>query len=248
MPYVVTSEEWTKARIALLTKEKELQRLRDELAAERRALPWERIPPSKLETYTFTTDAANKTATLSDLFGNASQLIIVHHMWSPTDETNCPSCSFFADQYNGVDVHLKHRDTSFVVVSRAPIEKLEAMKKRMGWTFKWVSQNPTSTFNQDLGVSVDPGVTPTVPYNYTGPIPDGSTIKFAAEMPGVSVFSKDPVNKDSNEIYHTYSTFARGVDPLNVAYQLLDLTPIGRDEDRLPWTMEWVRRKDEYED
>ncbi|KAJ3034711.1 hypothetical protein HDV00_004756 [Rhizophlyctis rosea] len=248
MPTIVSPEEWTTARLALLTKEKELQRLRDDLAAERRNLPWERVPPAKLENYAFVVDSSGKTQTLHDLFDGKTQLIVIHLMFGPKAENPCQSCSFWADSYNGVDEHLKHRDTSFVVVSRAPIEKIEHRKSLMNWTFKWVSQSATSTFNQDLGVSLDAGITPTVPYNYTQPIPQGETIKTASEMPGVSVFSKDPGNKESGEIYHTYSTFARGVDGLNVAYQFLDLTPKGRDEDGLAWPMAWVRRRGEYED
>jgi predicted dithiol-disulfide oxidoreductase (DUF899 family) len=226
----VSNEEWLAARKGFLAKEKEFTRLRDELARQRRELPWVKVE----KTYVF--DGPNGKETLSDLFAGRSQLIVNHFMFGPDWGEGCPSCSFWADTYNGVVVHLEHRDASFVVISRAPLEKLEAYKKRMGWGFKWVSALHND-FNGDYHVSFTPEEQKTAVYNYNA----GGF--GSSEAPGVSVFAKD----DTGNIFHTYSCYARGLDTLNGAYQLLDLLPKGRDEQGLPYPMAWVRRHDKYE-
>ena len=227
---IVSQNEWLAARRALLAKEKEFTRARDRLSQERRALPWVKVD----KTYAF--DGPNGKETLSDLFSGRSQLIVYHFMFGPDWTEGCPSCSFWADNYNGAVVHLNHRDVSMAAVSRAPLEKLEAYKKRMGWSFRWVSSLNTD-FNWDYHVSFRPDQKDAV-YNYRPRKPE------AAEAPGVSVFIKG----DDGQIFHTYSCYARGLDTLNGAYQLLDLVPKGRDEDGLTFPMAWVRRHDRYED
>ncbi len=230
MHKIVSNDEWLAARKGFLAKEKEFTRLRDELARQRRELPWVKVE----KTYVF--DGPNGKETLSDLFAGRSQLIVNHFMFGPDWGEGCPSCSFWADTYNGVVVHLEHRDASFVVISRAPLEKLEAYKKRMGWGFKWVSALHND-FNRDYHVSFTPEEQKTAVYNYNA----GGF--GSSEAPGVSVFAKD----DTGNIFHTYSCYARGLDTLNGAYQLLDLLPKGRDEQGLPYPMAWVRRHDKYE-
>ncbi|MCA9986940.1 MAG: DUF899 domain-containing protein [Anaerolineales bacterium] len=230
---VVSREEWLAARRAHLAREKELTRLRDELSRERQALPWVRVDAD----YQFGGPAGPES--LADLFGPHSQLIIYHFMYGADWEEGCPSCSFWADNFNGIDVHLAHRDISLVVVSRAPQAQLDAYKKRMGWSFKWVSSYGTS-FNEDYHVS------PTADeiaqgrrfYNY------GEGELRGDESPGISVFYKD----ESGAIFHTYSCYSRGLDMLNGAYHFMDLAPQGRAEATLPWTMAWLRRHDQYED
>ena len=230
MHKIVTNEEWLAARKGFLVKEKEFTRLRDELARQRRELPWVKVE----KTYVF--DGPNGKESLSDLFAGRSQLIVNHFMFGADWNEGCPSCSFWADTYNGVVVHLEHRDASFVVISRAPLEKLEAYKKRMGWSFRWVSALHTD-FNRDYHVSFTPEEQKTAVYNYEA---NGFG---SSEAPGVSVFARD----DAGNIFHTYSCYARGLDTLNGAYQLLDLLPKGRDEQGLPHPMAWVRRHDKYE-
>ncbi len=230
MHKIVTNEEWLAARKGFLVKEKEFTRLRDELARQRRELPWVKVD----KTYVF--DGPNGNESLSDLFAGRSQLIVNHFMFGADWNEGCPSCSFWADTYNGVVVHLEHRDASFVVISRAPLEKLEAYKKRMGWSFKWVSVLHTD-FNRDYHVSFTPEEQKTAVYNFKA----GGF--GSSEAPGVSVFARD----DAGNIFHTYSCYARGLDTLNGAYQLLDLLPKGRDEQGLPHPMAWVRRHDKYE-
>jgi predicted dithiol-disulfide oxidoreductase (DUF899 family) len=230
MHKIVTNEEWLAARKGFLAKEKEFTRLRDELARQRRELPWVKVD----KTYVF--DGPNGKESLSDLFAGRSQLIVNHFMFGADWNEGCPSCSFWADTYNGVVVHLEHRDASFVVVSRAPLEKLEAYKKRMGWSFKWVSALHTD-FNRDYHVSFTPEEQKAAVYNYEA----GGF--GSSEAPGVSVFARD----GAGNIFHTYSCYARGLDTLNGAYQLLDLLPKGRDEQGLPHPMAWVRRHDKYE-
>ena len=228
---VVTSEEWLRARRALLVKEKELTRARDELAATRQALPWERVAKA----YVFETEMGQRT--LRELFDGCGQLIVYHFMYGPDWMEGCPSCSFWTDSWDGTQIHLAHRDTSFVMASRAPLGSLLAYQKRMGWSVPWVSSLDTD-FNMDFGVSFtedqqrDGGL-----YNYA---PAEHPME---EAPGLSVFVAD-----GEEVFHTYSCYARGLDPLNTAYQLLDLTPKGRDEAALPWTMAWLRRHDAYGD
>jgi len=227
-PRIVSHAEWLEARKAHLAKEKEFTRARDELARQRRELPWVKVE----EPYTF--DAAEGRVSLGDLFGGNGQLLIYHFMMGPDWEEGCPSCSFWADNYNGVDVHLAHRDTALVAVSRAPLAKIDAYKKRMGWTFRWVS-SAGSDFNFDYDASFRPDEEG-LRYNF------GTIKPFGEETPGISAFRRG----DGGEIYHTYSTYARGLDMLNSAYHLLDLTSKGRDEQDLPWPMAWVKRHDRY--
>jgi predicted dithiol-disulfide oxidoreductase (DUF899 family) len=230
---VVSNDQWIEARKRLLIKEKEFTKARDQLSRERRDLPWERVEKS----YVF--DGHDGKETLSDLFAGKSQLIVYHFMFDPSWEAGCKSCSFWADNFNGIDVHLKHRDVSLLAVSRAPLPKLEAYKRRMGWSFKWVSSFDND-FNYDLYVSFTPQqmAEGLAYWNYTKQKP------FEAETVGISVFCKE-----QNRVFHTYSCYSRGVDMLNGAYHYLDLTPKGRDEaDQKPHAQAWVRRHDEYQD
>ena len=230
MHKVVSDAEWLAARKGLLAQEKEFTRAREELARQRRELPWVKVE----KPYPF--DGPNGQETLSDLFAGRRQLIVNHFMFGPDWNEGCPSCSFWADTYNGIVVHLEHRDASFVVVSRAPLQKLEAYKRRMGWSFKWVS-SLNNDFNRDYHVSFTPEEQKTAVYNY-------QAAGFgSSEAPGVSVFAKG----EDGQIFHTYSCYARGLDMLNGAYQLLDILPKGRDEEGLPHPMAWVRRHDKYE-
>lgn len=229
---VVTQSEWQKARIALLKKEKKMTRLRDELAVERRALPWVKIEKE----YAF--DAPEGKVTLADLFKGRSQLVIYHFMFGPEWKEGCPSCSFVSDHIDGTLVHLSNRDVSVAVVSRAPLTKIVAFKNRMGWKFNWVSSFD-SDFNTDFNVSFTKTkkAEGTVFYNYTRQ-------KFPSEeAPGVSVFYKDA----AGNIFHTYSTYGRGVEALIGTYTILDMAPKGRDEDHLQFGMQWVRHHDHYE-
>ena len=228
---IATREEWLQARKALLAEEKEFTRARDALSARRRALPWVRIDkPYRFET-------PNGVTTLSGLFGSRKQLLVQHFMFAPDWEKPCKSCSFWADGFNGVVDHLAQRDTAFVAVSRAPLEKLEARKRRMGWVFPWVSSGD-SDFNYDFAVSFreEDMKAGTATYNYA---PKQGTMN---ELPGISAFVKD----DDGAVYHTYSCFARGLDLMNPAYNYLDLTALGRQEEGLPMAMSWVRLRDEY--
>lgn len=230
---VVTEQEWLTARQELLRKEKQLTRLRDELSRERRELPWVKTEKE----YVF--EGAKGKETLADLFAGRSQLIIYHFMLGPEWEEGCPSCSFLADHIDGALKHLAARDVTLVVASRAPLARIEAFKKRMGWKFKWVSSYG-SDFNFDYHVSFSKEeiASGKVIYNYGTP-------KFLGEeMPGASVFYKD----EAANIFHTYSAYARGLDILLGAYNYLDLAPKGRDEDGLAFTMSWVRHHDRYGD
>ncbi len=224
---IVSHEEWVNARKAFMAKEKEFTRLREELARERRGLPWERVDKA----YVF--DTAEGKATLSDLFGGKGQLIVQHFMFGPDYQEGCPSCSFWTDNFEGIEGHLAARDTAFVLVSRGPLDKILAYRKRMGWTFRWVS-SLANDFNYDYGVSRRPGEK-LLDYNF------GTIQRDADEHPGISTFIRQ-----NGAIFHTYSVYARGIDTLNGAYQLLDLTAKGRDEESLPWPMAWVRRHDKY--
>lgn len=227
---VVSHEEWLADRTALMAREKEFTRLRDELSRQRRELPWEKVT----KPYTF--DGPRGKETLADLFEGRSQLVVYHFMFHPAWNEGCVGCSFWADNFNGIDIHLAHRDISFLAISRAPLAKLEAYRKRMGWSFKWVSSGE-SDFNRDFGVSFDAETAKRgeASYNY------GTIRGVGEEMPGVSVFYKD----ESGDIYHTYSAYSRGIDLLNGAYNYIDLTPKGRDEDGRG--QYWVRRHDRYE-
>jgi predicted dithiol-disulfide oxidoreductase (DUF899 family) len=230
---VVSHPEWLAARTALLAKEKEFTRLRDELSRERRDLPWEPVEKE----YVFEGPAGKQS--LSDLFEGKSQLVVYHFMFGPDWKAGCAHCSFWADNFNGIDVHLRHRDTSFLAISRAPHDKLRDYKQRMGWSFKWVSSFG-SDFNYDYYASYTPEqVASEAYYNYQQAKPCGE------EVVAISVFSKDSAGK----VFHTYSCFSRGVDMLNLAYHYLDLTPKGRDETgQGPDPQFWVRRHDEYKD
>jgi predicted dithiol-disulfide oxidoreductase (DUF899 family) len=228
---VVSREQWLADRKKLMAREKELTRMGDQIARERRALPWVRID----KTYTFDTAAGRRT--LSDLFDGRRQLLVQHFMLGPDWEQGCKSCSYMADHTDGATVHLAQRDTAFVAVSRAPLAKIEPFRRRMGWKFPWVSSYDTD-FNTDFHVSftADELASGKADYNYGGTPP-------GEEMPGVSAFWKD----DAGEVFHTYSTYGRGVEVMMHTYRLLDLTPKGRDEDGLRFTMEWVRHHDRYE-
>lgn len=228
---IVSKDEWLKSRVELLQKEKEFTRLRDELSQQRRRLPWVKVNKD----YIF--QSANGDETLSDLFGDRGQLIVYHFMFHPDWEEGCKSCSFWADNYNGITAHLEHRDVTLLAVSRASLEKLDAFKKRMGWNFKWVSSQHND-FNRDFHVSFTPEELEAgdTYYNYekrTFPAP---------EAPGISVFYKS----EKGEIFHTYSCYARGLDIFNGAYHYLDIVPKGRDEANLSYSMEWLKLKDDY--
>lgn len=225
---VVSHREWLTASRDFLAKEKEFTRLRDELSRQRRELPWERVEKE----YSF--EAPEGRVSLADLFSGHSQLLVYHLMFGPDWTEACKSCSFWADNFNGIDVHLAHRDTALVAVSRAPLATLGAYARRMGWTFRWVSSGE-GDFNFDYKVSSRPGEE-ALDYNF------GTMQVGPGEMPGFSAFRRD----EDGAVYHTYSTYARGVDMLNGAYHLLDLTSKGRDEAGLPFTMDWVKRRDQY--
>lgn len=229
-PKIVSREEWLEARKKHLKDEKALTRMRDLVAADRRRLPWVKIEKD----YVFDTPAGEKT--LADLFGQNSQLIIHHFMFGPDWEAGCPSCSMEADHAEGALVHLENHDVSYVRVSRAPLEMIEAYKKRMGWKAKWVS-SWESDFNYDFNVSFTKAqLAGDVSYNYR-------TINGKDaydELPGLSVFYKN----ENGEVFHTYSSYARGNEEVNGVFIYLDITPKGRNEKEI---MDWVKRHDEYE-
>jgi predicted dithiol-disulfide oxidoreductase (DUF899 family) len=228
---VVSREEWIEARKRFLAKEKEFTWLRDQLSAERHALPWVRVEKE----YRF--EGPNGTETLRDLFGPASQLVIYHFMLGPDWQEGCKSCSFWADNFNGIGVHLAARDVSLLAVSSAPLPRINAFKSRMGWTFKWVSSFG-SDFNHDYHVTFSPEELERgeAYYNYR------RTGSVRNEMPGISVFYRDA---DGN-VFHCYSCYARGLDMMNGAYHYLDLVPKGRDEAGFKHKMQWVRLHDSY--
>jgi predicted dithiol-disulfide oxidoreductase (DUF899 family) len=228
---VVSRDRWISERKALLAREKELTRLSDQFARERRALPWVRIEKD----YVF--DGPDGRCTLSDLFEGRSQLVVQHFMLGPGWKEGCKSCSFMADHVDGARPHLAQRDLSLVAVSRAPLADIEHFRRRMGWQFNWVSSHG-SDFNHDFGVSFTPEqmAMGKVDYNYVmQPFP-------AEEAPGISVFYRD----DAGAVFHTYSTYGRGVELMMGAYDFLDLAPKGRDEDGLADSMAWVRHHDRY--
>ena len=228
---VVSRQEWLDARKRLLIKEKEYTRLGDQLSEERRRLPWERVEKE----YIF--DGPTGKETLAELFAGKSQLAVYHFMFGPDWDAGCPHCSFWADNFNGIDIHLKHRDVTFVAISHAPLDKLEAFKRRMGWSFKWVSAGENG-FSYDYCVSFTPEqlAKGEISYNYA------VAKLIRSEMPGISAFYKNP----EGEIYHTYSAYARGVDTTNGTYRWLDLMPKGRDEVNLAFKQSWVRYHDRY--
>jgi predicted dithiol-disulfide oxidoreductase (DUF899 family) len=229
---IVSREEWLEARHALLLKEKEATRLRDKVNAERMAMPWVRVDKD----YAFDTPQGRKS--LSDLFDGRSQLMIYHFMLGPEWTAGCPGCSFLSDHVDGTLPHLNNHDVTWVAVSRAPVEKIEAYKKRMGWKFPWVSSFG-SDFNFDYHVSFRPEdlADGKGTYNFTAVTPGTSP----DELPGLSAFYKN----ESGEIFHTYSSYARGPEELIGTLMILDRAPKGRNEDA---TMNFVRRRDEYED
>jgi predicted dithiol-disulfide oxidoreductase (DUF899 family) len=227
---IATHEDWLAARLELLAAEKEFTRQRDALTRRRMAMPWERVEKS----YRFA--GPNGAVTLADLFDGRSQLIVYHFMFGPDWEQGCKSCSFWADNFNGIPIHLNHRDVTLTAVSRAPLATLETYKKRMGWTFPWVSSY-ASDFSFDYQVSFTPEQ-----------IAEGKAYHNYQIRPntmsdevGLSVFCYA-----AGEVFHTYSCYGRGIDMLNSAYSFLDLVPKGRDEDGLRFPMEWVRRHDQY--
>jgi predicted dithiol-disulfide oxidoreductase (DUF899 family) len=228
-PPIVSRDEWTAARKAHLAREKELTQLHDQIMEERRALPWVRVDKD----YAFDTPQGRKT--MADLFAGRSQLIVYHFMWRKDLGTGCVGCSFLVDHIDGANQHLKHHDVSVVVVSRAPLDVLQAYRKRMGWQFDWVSSEG-SDFNFDYHVSFTPDelATGKVYYNYE------MTEAAIEELPGLSVFIKDA----DGTIYHSYSGYGRSGDILLGAHNYLDFTPKGRNESTI---MDWVRRHDEYD-
>lgn len=228
---VVSRDEWLAARKQFLAKEKEFTRLRDELSRERRQLPWVRVDKS----YVF--DGPDGKKTLAELFDGRDQLIVYHFMFGPEWEAGCKSCSFWADNFDGIVSHLQQRDVTFVAVSRAPLATLESFKKRLGWSFPWYSSYG-SDFNHDFGVSFSDNEVAKgeAIYNFDTQKP------VVDEMPGTSVFFRDA----DGTVYRTYSCYARGLDMQNTAYHYLDLAPKGRDEADLPFTMAWVKLHDEY--
>lgn len=230
-PRIVSRTEWLAARKQHLLKEKELTKLRDEMSRQRRELPWVRVDKE----YVF--DAPSGKEKLSDLFEGRSQLIVYHFMFGPDWGEGCKNCSFWADNFNGIVAHLQHRDVTLIAISRAPLDKLENFKKRMGWGFKWVSSFGNE-FNRDFHVSFTPEemAKGAVDYNYV------MQTFHSDEAPGISVFYK--VAK--GEVFHTYSCYARGLDMLNGAYHYLDLVPKGRDEQGA--IMAWLRHHDRYGD
>ena len=227
---IVSHADWLAARTALLEKEKAFSRLREDLARERRALPWERVEKQ----YVFT--GPDGRVPLADLFGTHSQLVVYHFMFNPDASAACAHCSFWADHFDGMLVHLAQRDVAFSAISRAPLEKIEAFRARMGWRFRWLSSGGTD-FNYDFQASFTPGElkSGTVFYNYQ------QTAAGPPDREGISVFFRD----GAGAVFHTYSCYARGIDMVNGTYQFLDLAPKGRDEDP-DNPQSWVRHRDRY--
>jgi predicted dithiol-disulfide oxidoreductase (DUF899 family) len=231
-PRVVSQAEWLVARKELLKKEKALTKLRDELSSQRHQLPWVKVEKN----YVF--EGPTGKVALADLFDGRSQLVVYHFMFGPDWNEGCPSCSFNMDHTDGALVHLAQRDVAFAAISRAPMPKIEAFKKRMGWRFKWVSSY-ASDFNYDFRVSFtkEEMAKGKVDYNY-------DLVEFpSAEAPGTSVFYRDK----AGAVFHTYSAYARGTETVVGTYNYLDLVPKGRDEEGLPFSMAWVRHHDRYE-
>ena len=228
---IVSRDEWLKARVALLEREKAFTKERDALSRARQSLPWVEVTKE----YVFDTPEGQRS--LAELFGEHSQLVVYHFMYGPDWQAGCKSCSFWADNFDGIVEHLAARDVTFVAISRAPLATLEAFKKRMGWHFDWVS-SLDSDFNYDFDVSFTPEAREKdeIRYNYR-------PSSFPAdEAPGISVFTRDT----DGRIYHSYSTYGRGLDMLNGAYHHLDLLPLGRAEEGLPFSMAWVKLHDQY--
>lgn len=228
-PNIVSREDWLAARRDLLAAEKDLTRRRDKLARQRLDLPWVRIDKK----YQFETPDGQRS--LADLFDGRSQLLVQHFMLAPGWKEGCMGCSFMADHSDGMNVHLANHDVTLVAVSRAPLAEIERYRHRMGWQFRWVSSFGTD-FNYDFRVSFTPEeiATGTIDYNF------GDSSETTEELPGISAFFKD----ESGDVFHTYSTYARGVEVMMGTYDLLDIAPLGRNETR---GMDWVRRHDRYE-
>lgn len=226
---IVDHDAWLRARTEFLAKEKEFTRARDALTEARRELPWEKVKKN----YVFDGPAGEES--LADLFEGRSQLVVYHFMFGPDATEGCKACSFWADNFERNVVHLAHRDVTLVAISRGSIDKLLAFGKRLGWTFKWVSSG-RSDFNFDFGVSFEPSRSEST-YNYAPKSFGGN------ELPGISVFYKDT----DGSIYHTYSTYGRGLDMVNAAYHYMDLVPKGRDEKNLSYSMAWLRYRDAYD-
>ena len=228
-PTIASRDEWTAARKRLLAKEKKLSRQRDALSAERRQLPMVAIEKE----YVFQGPEGRRT--LADLFGNRRQLLVYHFMFDPEWDEGCFACSFVADNFAGALVHLAARDTAFAVISRAPLDKIERFRRRMGWEFPWLSSFGTD-FNYDFGVALDASHTE---YNYAPVSAQPADRPQEGEREGLSVFLRDGAR-----LFHTYSTYQRGLDPLLNTYKLLDLTPLGRQEEE--GIMRWLRHHDKY--
>ena len=232
-PRIVTRDEWVAARKELLVKEKAMTHAQDALGAERRKLPMVKVDKA----YVFDSPSGRKT--LAELFDGRSQLMIYHFMMGPDWAEGCPSCSFLADNIDGSVVHLAHRDVTLIAVSRAPLANIEAFRQRMGWKFTWASSFDND-FNRDYGVSFteEELASGRAFYNF-------EPLRYPLdEAPGLSVF----VKSDTGEVFHTYSTYARGGEALIGTYHYLDFAPKGRDEEGLAFTMAWLRHHDRYDD
>jgi predicted dithiol-disulfide oxidoreductase (DUF899 family) len=227
---IVSHEEWIAARKRFLAKEKAFTHQREALSQERRELPWERVSNE----YVFESDSGRET--LAELFDGRSQLIVYHFMFEPDWDIGCRGCSFWADNFNGITAHLQQRDVSLVAASQAPLEKLQAQARRFGWTFKWVSC-VGNDFNRDYNVWFAPEALAhdEALYNY------GSAKVTGPSQPGISAFFKD-----DEQVFHTYSTYGRGLDMVNAAYHFLDMAPKGRDEAGLPYPMAWLKHRIAY--
>lgn len=231
-PEIVDRKTWLDRRRHLLQREKAFTRERDELTRQRQQLPWVRIDKD----YQF--DGPDGCKSLAELFDDRRQLVVYHFMFGPDWDAGCPSCSFWADNFDGIDIHLAQRDIRFIAISKAPWASISAFRQRMDWRFTWLSSQQ-SDFNFDFQVSFDAADSEgkQVDYNY------GKIDYFMDELPGVSVFARD----ESGTVFHTYSTYARGLDLLNGAYNYIDLTPLGRNEIGDDANQGWVRRHDEYD-
>lgn len=230
-PAIVDHETWRTARLVHLDAEKAFTRQRDELSRQRRELPWVEVS----EKYVF--DGPTGAQTMAELFDGRSQLAVYHFMFGPGWEEGCPSCSFWADSYDGIGVHLAARDTTLITIASAPLPELEAYQRRMGWSFPWYSSAGNS-FNFDMGVSFTASeiADDTATYNH------GTQSPMGEESAGISIFNRT----EDGRVFLSYQTFSRGLDMLNTAYHFLDLTPKGRDEEELPWSMAWLHRHDAY--
>jgi predicted dithiol-disulfide oxidoreductase (DUF899 family) len=229
---VVPLDEWIAARRELLKKEKEATRILDQLSAERRQLPWMKVTKN----YVF--DGPGGKVTLAELFAGRNQLVVYHFMFGPDWQEGCPSCSFVSDHFDGTLPHLAARDVTMAAVSRAPLAKIAEFQKRMGWRFPWVSSFG-GDFNTDFHVSFTPEELAQGQVNYNYKMQEFPS----ADAPGLSVFTKDA----AGDVFHTYSTYGRGLELLMSTYRVLDVVPKGRDEDGLGFAMEWVRYHDRYE-